>query len=267
MICSDLDDTLLDSKGEYSPLLKESIKKYVDKGGKFMIVTGRMTSGVLPIARELGLKGELASFQGAVIADIETGKILNSVCIETADAILIAEYIEKAGYYFHTYVDDYFILQNSNHFTKVYADICNAKYIETIKPLSVYIAENKITPPKILICEDKEKIPLILEEMRKKFGKQFLVNTSKPWLVEIVPKTINKAVGIQKIAKKYNILREEIICIGDSCNDIEMLEYAGLAAVVANGADIAKERADIIAPSSDENAVGWVIENYGFIKN
>lgn len=266
MICSDLDDTLLNSDGTYDPSLKDSIARYVDEGGKFVIVTGRMTSGAIPVAKSLDLHGEILTFQGAVTADIDSGKILDSILIETNEAVEICEYLESKDYYFHSYVGDYFITKKANSFTRMYGKISHADYLETNLPLSEYIAKNNIKPPKILICMKEEKIPSILAEVQKKFGERFLVNTSKPWLVEIIPKSINKGVGVARLAKKYNIKQEEVICIGDSSNDVEMLKFAHLAFVVESGFADAKAYADIIAPSCDDNGVGWVIDNYGFIK-
>jgi Cof subfamily protein (haloacid dehalogenase superfamily) len=266
MICSDLDDTLLDSDRSFNLSMKDSIVRYVDAGGKFVIVTGRMTYGAIPVAKDLDLHGEILTFQGAITADIDSGKILDIISIDNQRAIDISKYLESKGYYFHTYVEDYFITQKANLFTKIYGKISNADYVETNIPLSEYIALNNITPPKIIICEDEEKIPSILDEVKEKFGKWFLVNTSKPWLVEIVPNTINKGVAVTRLAKKYQIKQEEVICIGDSNNDIEMLKVAGLAVVVENGFQVAKKYADIIAPSCDDNGVGWVVDNYGFIK-
>lgn len=266
MICSDLDDTLLDSERKFDPSLRESIARFVDAGGKFVIVTGRMTSGAIPVAKDLNLHGEILTFQGAITSDIDTGKVLDIISIDNKDAVEICKALESKGYYFHTYVGEDFITQKANFFTRIYSEISNARYKETIIPLSEYVEENNITPPKILICENEEKIPSILKEVGEKFGDRFLVNTSKPWLVEIVPNSINKGVAVAKLAKKYQIKQEEVICIGDSANDIEMLKYAGLAVVVENGFSDAKKYADVIAPSCDDNGVGWVIDNYGFIK-
>ena len=66
MIVADFDDTLLNSQRTYSQRIKNIIKKYVDKGGKFVIATGRMTAAVLPYCRDLGLKGEVITYQGAL---------------------------------------------------------------------------------------------------------------------------------------------------------------------------------------------------------
>lgn len=266
LICSDLDDTLLTGYRTYHPELKASIHRYIDGGGKFMIATGRMTSGVLPIARELELSGEIVTFQGAVVADISSGEIISGKAISTLDAAKALKYIEGKGYYSQIYIGDTFATQKAQQFTLTYANISVAEYIETGIPLSEYVQQNKISPPKILVCAEQAEIPDILNELKCRFSDKFLVNTSKPWLVEMVHKSVNKAAGISTVANKYGIKPQEIICIGDSLNDVEMLKFAGLAAVVENGSDDAKQYADIIAPACLDNGVGWVIDNYGYIE-
>jgi HAD superfamily hydrolase (TIGR01484 family) len=68
-----------------------------------------------------------------------------------------------------------------------------------------------------------------ISDLTEAFGKDLLVNTSKKWLIEMVNKKINKGTAVAGIAKRLGISREEVICIGDSSNDLSMIEYAGLA--------------------------------------
>ena len=95
------------------------------------------------------------------------------------------------------------------------------------------------------------------------FGKNLLVNTSKKFIIEIVPKGINKGFAVEALGKRLNVAREEIIAIGDSMNDVPMLQYAGLGIVVGDGTEDAKKYADVIAPNCGDDAIKWVIENYG----
>ena len=84
LVCSDLDDTLIGKSGEVTEKTKEAVRAYVERGGMFRIVTGRMTVGALPICRDLGLHGELASYQGAIISDVDTGEVYRKTVIPFA---------------------------------------------------------------------------------------------------------------------------------------------------------------------------------------
>ena len=85
---------------------------------------------------------------------------------------------------------------------------------------------------------------------------------SKPFIIEIIPHGINKGLAVEFIAKRHGIKREEIICIGDSENDLTMIEYAGLGVCVASGSSVAKEKADVIAPSCNDDPIKWLIDTY-----
>ena len=68
------------------------------------------------------------------------------------------------------------------------------------------------------------------------------------------PKT-SKAGAVAKIAKMLGIAAEEVLAIGDAPNDVDMLEWAGMAAVPENGWPEAKAVADLMVPSNDADGV------------
>lgn len=264
LICSDLDDTLITDNGELTAEVKDSVLRYVSAGGKFCIVTGRMTVGAVPICRELGLSGELVTYQGAVITDLATGEILDRICISTADAVEIGKFMEERKLYYQTYVGDVFVTQKANNYTVLYGRISKAEFLETEIPLSEYIEKNGLCPPKLLLLEDPTRVPAVLKALKENFGDKFRINTSKPYIIEIIPKGISKAVAVEKLAKRHGIKREEIICIGDSENDIPMIDCAGLGVAVANASDEVKSYAQVIAPGNNDGGVAWTIDNIGF---
>ncbi len=97
LIISDFDDTILDSRGLYSDYFVSTVRDFVSRGGHFHIATGRMTSGVIDHARAIGLKGDIITFQGSVVADIESGKILVNDGFSPDVAVRITKYLEELG--------------------------------------------------------------------------------------------------------------------------------------------------------------------------
>jgi len=71
-----------------------------------------------------------------------------------------------------------------------------------------------------------------------------------PWHVggaDFLYKHINKAYGIQKIIEKEAF--DQIICIGDGANDVQMIEMADIGIAMGNSRfDELKEKADHVAP-------------------
>ena len=58
----------------------------------------------------------------------------------------------------------------------------------------------------------------------------------------------------------YNLDLKDVICIGDSQNDISMLEIAGKSVVMGNAKNEIKNYADFIALSNDEDGVARFLE-------
>lgn len=266
MIVADCDDTMLNSSRTYSEHFRNTLHRYIDSGGKFVIATGRMTPAVLPFCYDLGLKGEVITYQGAVTADIASGEIIDISHFTFEDALELALHIEELGHYYHIYHDDMFYVKNTTAYSERYARLSKVQYKELNYDISKFINENKICPVKMMIITEENNVMPLIEELKQKFSEKFLFNTSKKWMVEVVPIIVNKGIAVSKLANKYGIKREEVICIGDSLNDLAMIEYAGLGVVVANGSKEAKAAADIIAPSNDDDGVAYIINKYGFLE-
>ncbi|MEA5072697.1 MAG: Cof-type HAD-IIB family hydrolase [Eubacterium aggregans] len=82
-------------------------------------------------------------------------------------------------------------------------------------------------------------------------------------LREITMVDMNKLNGLKEIAKIYGVELSEIACFGDSENDIQMLEGAGLGFAVANAMENVKAAADIVGEkTNDEDGIAWLIERY-----
>ena len=78
---------------------------------------------------------------------------------------------------------------------------------------------------------------------------------AKKYLVEVLTKGVNKAFGLEQLAKELNIQPSEIAAIGNAANDIEMLEYAGLAIAMGNASEEVKAVSDIVTDTNENNGV------------
>ena len=77
------------------------------------------------------------------------------------------------------------------------------------------------------------------------------------------PKGSGKYDGARRLAKEYGISEDEMICIGDSGNDIDMLEKCNFSIAVKNAEEEAKKAAkEVIDRTNEEDAIAYVIEKY-----
>ena len=80
--------------------------------------------------------------------------------------------------------------------------------------------------------------------------------------IDILQDGMHKAWGLQQLMAKWQIHSSEIMAFGDSENDIEMLELAGISYAMENGDEWVKKVADYLAPANTDAGVLQVLEQY-----
>ena len=65
-----------------------------------------------------------------------------------------------------------------------------------------------------------------------------------PHYIEVVPKGCSKSDGIRRVIEAVGIRREDVLAVGDSANDLDMLRYAGIGAAMGDASDEVKAAAD-----------------------
>lgn len=83
----------------------------------------------------------------------------------------------------------------------------------------------------------------------------FPINT----YADCVKKGLNKANGIQKVIEITGIKKENTVAMGDSANDLAMLDFAGIGVAMGNAPDEVKNRADIVTASNRDCGVAKAI--------
>ncbi len=86
-----------------------------------------------------------------------------------------------------------------------------------------------------------------------------------PGVAEFVPKGFNKGTGIAKVCELLGADLKDTFAFGDSRNDLEMLEAAGVAVVMGNGSKEAKEAADYVTTDLDEDGIWNACKHFGLI--
>jgi len=266
LIVSDFDGTLSRTDETIAEETLAAIEEYKNSGGHFALCTGRMLVSILPIARELGLSGLVACFQGSVVADIESGNLVVDGYIPNSGAAEVCRTLEEMHAHVHVYDTECYYSNSDNEYLAHYERIVGVKAImKTDEPLSVFIENSGIRVRKLLILVDPSERDRIMNVLQEKYGKDYYVTCSAAFLVEVTNRNYSKATALAKIAEYYGLSLQQTIAVGDSLNDLPMIEAAGLGIAVNNAENTLKEKANVtLDASNDEDAIGEIIRKYGF---
>ncbi len=262
IIFFDLDGTLLNSKHEISQKSVQIIKKLMQSGVYAVPATGRSDLGVKHIVKSLNLK-ELGSFMlcynGGKIIEYPSEQVFFTKHLDLSIAqkgFDLAKSLNLAPMTFNeTGIISCDVENKHVLFEKELTGLPLYKFSGNLNTLNVGIN-------KILCGGDEQTVIKAQEIVRREMGDVADVFRSMPVFLEIVPKGINKALGVQKILERLKIKPEQAIACGDSFNDYEMLKHAGLALATGNAKQEIKEIAHEILPTNNEDAVAFAIEKY-----
>lgn len=258
MLVLDLDDSLLNDDISISEENIEAINNAVDQGVYVTVATGRMHISAKPYVKQLGLDVPVISYNGGLVKDFLTDEVLYRKSLPLDLARFIIEKCEELNLYCQMYDDNYFYVEKRQDYTDYYEGLCGLEAVE-VGLLSKYINDD---PIKMLIIDDTEKIKTLRDFFVDEMGSQVEIMISKPNYLEFINADTSKGKAVEYLAQKNGIKREEIIAIGDSFNDISMIEYAGLGVAVDNAHEMVKKHADFVTLKNNNNGVAHVIDRF-----
>ena len=268
LIVSDFDGTLVNNDGTISEKNKKAIAEYVAAGGAFAISTGRLPSGILSRAQELGLSGKVCCCQGAIILDIQTKEVILEGRMSLESTLAACKKMEELGLHIHVYdLWDYYVNKDDEPL-KLYEMLVKTKATLVLdKPLAQFIEEKGLCAYKLLAMVEPAHNAALLKVLQAENFEGCEVTKSADFLVEVVNKNYSKGTAVEFLANYYNIPLEKVIAVGDQLNDTPMIERAGLGIAVKNADESLKEKANYVCThTNEEGAIAEIIEKFGFCK-
>ena len=259
LFCSDFDGTLVRADGTISKNTKEEIARYSEAGGIFTVVTGRMTSSILPRVKEFASEGIVISYQGAVVSDIKTGATLKSNTFDLERALKAVRLLEAEDEHIHVYTEAGLFANRRDEMLKEYERICVVKGTVPNVKLSEWLEKTRPDVIKVLVIIEPERLPALHERLKEKLGSAYFVTRSSEFMIELMPAGHDKGSAIRYLSEYFHIPKEEICAIGDQLNDLPMLEAAGGKFAVANAQDELKRIAHIVS-SCEEDGVAEALK-------
>lgn len=84
-------------------------------------------------------------------------------------------------------------------------------------------------------------------------------------VLECIPKGTSKATGIAWLCEHLGVAVEDTYGIGDSVNDLDMLQFVGHGIAMGNGSKASKDAAEYVTAPLHEDGIMKALEHYGLI--
>ena len=255
LLVSDMDATLLRSDHSISEKNKRAIDYFTQNGGLFTVATGRMVPAVRAYMPRLSINAPAILHNGAKLYDYATETAIFEKFIEEErkDAIRKAyDAFPELG------IEIY-----ANEIVYIYKTCEETKRFLTRNYKVVYEMPEEIWREKwikVLLIGERELLDKYEPIYREKFDQGYAVRSGDKFL-DIVSGGISKGDTMVHLADTLGISHDKIVAVGDNMNDISMLEKAGISYAVENAEEAAKQAANRIAPSNNDDAIAYIIEN------
>ena len=266
LIATDMDGTLLDPKGQVDiPRLEKILDQLEERGIRFVIATGNEIHRVKQLLGHLTERVVLIVANGARI--FEGNQLLQA---QTWDDDMVNRALE---FFKGRECQEQFVVTSMNGgFVKEGTVFTQLENFMTPEMIELFYQRMNFVEKleshlfggvlKMSLVVGEERSDSVLEEINQLFNGSVQAVSSGYGCIDILQSGIHKAWGLQELLKRWDIKAEEIMAFGDSENDVEMLQLAGIAYAMENADDKAKAVATDFAPSNSQAGVYQVLEDW-----
>lgn len=262
LIATDLDETLLTKDKKITSTTVSILKKAQENGIRIVIATGRPFEGIKEYIKQLGIYNDnnySIIYNGAKIISNFSGSIITEKFITGEDLHELYNLGKKFGASVIAYVPSYGCItpkidQYSISETKLSKIKTNEMNFDKIKDTEHVI--------KFIMVQNSKLIDNAYKNIPEYIKNKYYIARSTPDCIEFLKKGTNKGTGLQFLAEKLGIKKNEIISFGDGGNDINMIKFAGMGVAMANAFNEVKKVCDFVTLTNQEDGVAYAVKKF-----
>lgn len=268
LIACDLDGTLLNDSSAVSEENLDAIMKIAERGGTFAVVTGRTYREIPGELLECPAVKYIIFSDGAAALDNTNNEMLFTgyTGTDTVKEVygLLDSYDTMTEIFNdgQPYADSSKLNDTSYEYysiSEVYRPVVKETRIG-VKDMKNHLAEfNRAEIFNVFF-----KLPMQREDCARKLNgiSGITFTTSMDNNLEIMSDKSGKGNALERLCRLKGFNSEDVIAVGDSCNDLTMFKYAQTSLAPDNACDDAKNAACRVICSNNENIAQFILENY-----
>lgn len=272
LVALDLDGTLFDNSSHISERNLTAIRSITDKGIHVVISTGRPFEGI-PFDQIKGTGINYAiTANGSGIYEISTGKCLYENAMDEELVTPILNFLLTRDIHMDAFIGGkgYTPVQCVETAQKLTVPSSIKNYIITTRTrldnILQFIHENQLKVQKMTLNFYPAADGTLID---RETVRKFLVSNPSITTVcggynnlEFTRADANKGVGLRKLAEILGVNPDATMAIGDTENDLAIIEAAGIGVAMGNATDAVKARADYVTTTNTKDGVAAAIEYF-----
>lgn len=257
LIAVDMDGTFLNSNGQYNKSrFRELYQQLLQRGIKFVVASGNQYYQLKSFFDDIDDQIAYVAENGGYIVDkmqevycgnlpsAQVAQVLE--CISTLSGVNFLVCGKKGAYMLETGDPDFFTGMRT--------------YYHHLDTVADYTQIDDVIF-KFALSYEEDDVSGLMDEITQKIGDIVTTVSSGHGSVDLIIPGNHKANGIKRIQRIYGIADNEVMALGDGGNDLEMLRHAGYGFAMKNGSPAAKQAAEYLAPTNDDEGVLKIIDD------
>jgi Cof subfamily protein (haloacid dehalogenase superfamily) len=275
ILLADVDGTLVDSQKRITPRAKAAIQKLKEAGIKFAVTSGRPPRGIKMIVEQVNLSTPIAAFNGGMLVEPDTMKVLMQLTLEAETARSVIERVGEFGLDVWVYagVNWYLRELNTPHREKeertvqfpptVVKNFDAALEQGVAKVVGVSDEYDLVAKAEKGIVEEFEHgVHAKCTTTSRDCEPSVSAARSQPYYLDVTHPKANKGSVVEMLADLLKIPPAEFATIGDMPNDVLMFKKSGYSIAMGQASEEVKQSATYVTAGMDDEGFAKAIENF-----
>ncbi len=256
LLVSDVDGTLVRRDKSLAEATVDAARRLEHAHVHMTLISARPPSGILPLARALGLTAPLGAFNGGTLV-MPSGEILSARHLSAEASRASIDIVKASGAATWVFADgQWFATDDTN------PHVPHERRAAMVDPLvgddfeALHGRIDKI----VGVSDDTALIAKLEADQKAALGENAEVSCSQTYYCDITHPLANKGDGIVALCAAIGVPLEETVAIGDMPNDIPMLKRAAMGIAMSQAPAPVIAVADWVSASNEEDGVAKAID-------
>lgn len=256
LFVSDVDGTLVRHDKSLSDATIDAARRLAHAQVMMTLISARPPSGILPLAKALGLTATLAAFNGGTLISPD-GTILAAQHLSPDASRTALAIVRASGASAWVFADGQWFASDADN-----PHMDRERLSAMVEPVigdafdHLHGRIDKI----VGVSDDQPLVARLEADCKAALGGSAEVSCSQTYYCDITHPRANKGDGIEALSAALEVPLAETAAIGDMPNDIPMLKRAAMAIAMGQAPATVKAAASWISATNDEDGVAKAIE-------